>query len=173
MRCSTVRRFGGLVMAVALGLTLAAPVSSQKPMPDEEVFPLAAVFGPPGEAGGLMSVQDLARDQAKPGKQPMYKSGMVETKVFEGCFIPDEAFPAKAQVTVAVSSDDGVNVFVDGKQIHKRFKMGQHLPFVTEKDIPANEREKRKGDVSFHVLNGSDGKGAPWKAGQPYHIRIE
>ncbi len=174
MSSSPLCHYRSMFTAVMLALLGPALLWPQPPKPDTvEVLPLAAIIDSPPLKDSLEDIIASARRQAEPGNEPMYKSSRVESKIFQGCFIPGRPNPGKKNVTLAIFSDDGCEVAVNGKVILPRFEKPQHLPDVTKDDIPKNQQAKNVDRISFHVLNGSDGKGALWEAGKVYHIRIK
>ncbi len=94
-------------------------------------------------------LKPVAADQAKPANRPKFKSTKLETVTFEGDFTPTVDAPR-----LAVFSDDGVDVWIDGTRIHSCKGVGQHLPSLGE---------------SLHRLSPS----TPLVKGQQYHIKVE
>ncbi|MCL5104292.1 MAG: PA14 domain-containing protein [Armatimonadetes bacterium] len=66
---------------------------------------------------------------------------------FEGYFIPDSS-----STKVAIFSDDGVDVYINGTRVLNKKDIGQHLPNLTQ---------------SFQVLTSS------FTQGQSYHVKVE
>lgn len=139
---------------------LAACASAQTPTP----VSLNKVFIDMGKVD-VDEVKIRAAQQANPkdGPVPKFRS-TAETpnrkdrkpdKVFEGCFIA-----AKDDTKLAIFSDDGVDLYIDGELVHKKLTVGQHLPNLTQ---------------SFHVVTTKDSDKIEFtfKQDQSYRIRIE
>ncbi len=124
-----------------------------------QVLPLSTVLQDAGTDNETV-VRGLAAQQAAGGEEhPKYQSFCAgETKTFEGYIIPRGTEADFDSTKIAIFSDDGVSVFVDGDSVPilDRFNVGQHLPDLNQ---------------SFHVLNLPGG--AKWEGGRAYHIRIE
>ena len=125
---------------------------AQKPAAFSGTLPLSMVFIDVGD-GGKSEVEGIATLQTR--TQPNYKSGKIESQIFEGEFIP-RAPKSGGSIGFTVFSDDGVDVEVDGKPLLQRFGKGQHLPDLTQslQDVPGPE-------------NGR------WTPGKRYFIRIK
>ena len=94
--------------------------------------PLSSVFSNmPG--ADWQAVKDSAASQA--AGAPFYKSNAVENMVFEGCFKPSDN-----TTKLAIFSDDGVDVYINGSKVHSKKGTGQHLPAI---------------DQSLHQIGGS------------------
>lgn len=133
-----------------IGLLIFAPSSS--------AATLSGVFVDAGNAS-LAEVQALARRQFENPETdaPKFPSDRVQRVTFTGWFVP-----ASNQTRLAVFSDDGVDIFIDGKRyLPWRLGRGQHLPKMTQ---------------SFRLVRDTDPNN--WRneifvANQVYHIRIE
>ena len=145
-------RQAAVVLVLLFVVFSGLPAPGQKTAPVSQVLPLSMVFVDIG-GGDRSTVESFAEFQTK--TQPNYKSGKIESLVFEGVFIPRSPKTGNS-ITVAVLSDDGVDVEVNGKLIHEKFGKGQHLPNLKE---------------SLHDLKGPDG--GKWLPGKEYFIRIK
>ena len=68
----------------------------------------------------LSQVKNAAHQQVLPNSHPFYKSNGVETRVYGGDFVPN------ADTTkLAVLSDDGTSVWINGQQVLGRAGQGQ------------------------------------------------
>jgi len=123
---------------------------AQQLKPIEATHPLSAVFQN-RPAFTVEEVKELARIQA--ATQPKYKSGKIESLLFEGCFVP-----SAASTTLVLFSDDGVDLEIDGKKVLPNFGKGQHLPNLAQ---------------SFLEVKGSDGRGTSWVPGRMYEVKIK
>ncbi len=85
-----------------------------------------------------------ANDQMANGTK--YSSKKKETQFFEGCFL------CQNDAKMAIFSDDGCDVSVDGVKVHAKKGQGQHLGDINQ---------------SFHLID------TPLKAGQHYVIRVD
>ncbi len=87
-------------------------------------------------ADGSITQARLEAQRQATGAGPAFRSfKKVEYRSFSGKFIPPELPEDKKGRFVyglAVFSDDGVNVTVQGSLIHQRFGQGQHLPSIGE-----------------------------------------
>jgi len=103
---------------------------------------------------GEVAVRSAAEDQAE--DRPRFKSMQAETITFEGTFIP-----ASNDTKVAIFSDDGVDVYVNGVKVHGGLDQPQHLPDLAQ---------------SFHLIWPAPA--APpdpppnWQGGVSYQIRV-
>jgi hypothetical protein len=102
-------------------------------------------LGPATEA----DVRIIAAGQANDPAGPKYPSVAVEQRTFTGLFRP---YATSTQL--AIFSDDGCDIYVDGTKIHSRLNVGQALPNL---------------GASFHLVTPSQ----PWEAGRSYLIRID
>jgi len=140
--------------ASLLGLLLAAPSAlsaSTRPLSDIVLDLDDAPFS---------TVQRIAAKQAvmqfKMDKGPLYKSTppmenkdpnrLSDEVFFEGVFVP-----ASSNTKLALFSDDGCDVWINGTRILNNFKKGQHLPTLSQ---------------SLQVLKFT------FKPQQTYHIKI-
>ena len=102
-------------------------------------------LGPATEA----DVRVIAAGQANDQAGPKYPSVAVEQRTFTGLFTP-----ASATTQLAIFSDDGCDVSVDGTKIHTRLSVGQALPDLGQ---------------SFHLVTPSQ----PWEPGRAYLVRVD
>jgi hypothetical protein len=105
-----------------------------------------------------------AKEQWKMDKGPNYKSTpdhdngdpnvLSDDLQFEGYWIP-----SLNNSKMAVFSDDGCDVWINGQLVMNNFKKGQHLPDLRQ---------------SFHVVKASptSNRPYPFKQGQSYYIQI-
>ena len=94
-------------------------------------------------------VRSIAEGQAAGQAGPKYPSVVVEQRTFTGLFTP-----ASAMTQLAIFSDDGCDITVDGTKIHSRLNQGQALPDLGQ---------------SFHLVTPPQ----PWVAGQSYVLRVD
>ena len=94
-------------------------------------------------------VRIIASQQANSSAGPHYHSVFVEKRSFFGLFTP-----ASAMTQLAIFSDDGCDIYVDGTKIHSRLNQGQALPDLGQ---------------SFHLVTPQQ----PWEAGREYDVRVE
>lgn len=113
------------------------------------IVPLGDAFQDMGSSG-FSSVQAEATAQTSPLTWPKYPSDPPSVPAYET--IEGDFTPASNATKVAVFSDDGVDVTVNGTKIHSRRGQGQALPNLSQ---------------SLHVLNYT------WQAGQVYHVKID
>jgi hypothetical protein len=109
---------------------------------------LAAIFKDMGEAA-LTDVQNEASQEAA-GDGPKYRSSPSSVPAYEG--FEGDFFPTSDDTELAIFSDDGVSVYVDGVPIHEALNQEQDLPDLNE---------------SLHVLQFD------WEAGEKYHIVVD
>jgi len=121
---------------------LASRALAQAPTPTPSA--LSAIFSNKGELG-LGSVTNTARSQTT--TTPNYKSNGLETRTFDGFFQA-----ASNTSKLAILSDDGSSVSVDGRQILNRAGQGQGF---------------ENFDSCFAPLTYS------FTAGQTYHITVQ
>lgn len=76
-------------------------------------------------------IEAAAKEQA--ASQPIIKSNTVEGRGFEGYFKANAATSK-----LALLSDDGADVYIDGTKIHSAKGVGQHLPDLTKSLIKIN-----------------------------------
>jgi len=99
-----------------------------------------------------VAVRSAAEDQAE--DRPRFKSMQAETITFEGTFIP-----ASNDTKVALFSDDGVDVYVNGVKVHSGVDQPQHLPDLTQSfhliwpapAVPPDPPPNWQGGVSYQV----------------------
>ena len=97
-------------------------------------------------AASEAAVRAEATSQA--ASEPRYRSRMAgDLRLFTGPFVPDSA-----NTKLAIFSDDGCTVRIDGNAVHSRSGQGQHLPDLNQ---------------SFHVLDFT------FVAGQSYDLVVE
>jgi len=138
----SLRSWFALLLCSACVFGLASTALAQAPTPPPS--PLSSILSNKGELG-IDSVKNAARSQAT--GTPNYKSNGVETRTFDGYF------QAAANTTkLAILSDDGSSVSVDGQQILSRAGQGQGF-----EDF----------DSCFSPLSFS------FTAGQTYHITVQ
>ncbi len=130
-----------LLLMTACGLPSALWAQSSGGSLDDVLLNL----GPATEA----DVRIIAAGQANDPAGPKYPSVAVEQRTFTGLFTP-----ASVTTQLAIFSDDGCDVSVDGTKIHSRLSQGQALPDLGQ---------------SFHLVTPSQ----PWEAGRSYLIRVE
>ena len=106
-------------------------------------LPVSSIFNNKGELG-LESVRNTA--QAQSTATPYYKSNSVETRTYEGYFKA-----ASSSSKLAILSDDGSSVWVNGQQILGRAGQGQGF---------------ENFDSTFSLLSQS------FAAGQIYHVKV-
>ena len=102
------------------------------------------------EGAPWSAVQMAAQQQAEQTFGPVHRNipgGTPFFKVFEGTF-----FPASDLTRLAIFSDDGCNVLINGQLVWSRFLMGQHLPNLNQSLHP----------IPFALV-----------AGRAYNIRVE
>ena len=127
------RTVGVLVLFCGL---LTTPVSAQT---------LPQILLDMGTANEL-AVRAEATSQA--ASEPRYRSRMAgDLRLFTGPFVPDSAY-----TKLAIFSDDGCTVRIDGNAVHSRSGQGQHLPDLNQ---------------SFHVIDFT------FVAGQSYDLVVE
>lgn len=127
------RTFG--VLALFCGL-LTTPVSAQT---------LPTILLDMGTANEA-AVRAEASSQA--ASEPRYRSRAAgELTYFTGPFVPDSA-----DTKLAIFSDDGCTVKIDGNAVHSRSGQGQHLPDLNQ---------------SFHVIDFT------FEAGRTYTLMVE
>jgi hypothetical protein len=119
------------------------------PLDSAEVaeYPLSVIALNLGDAD-TTAAQWIASQQASPGGAPVYTNAKMNSRAsFSGSFTP-----ASKTTKLAIFSDDGCDVFVNGRRVDAHLKMGQHLPNLRE---------------SFHTI--------PFRAnpGETYSIRVE
>ncbi|MEZ6055331.1 MAG: hypothetical protein R3C01_01380 [Planctomycetaceae bacterium] len=94
-------------------------------------------------------VRAVAAAQAADSDGPNYKSVAVEQQTFFGMFTP-----TAATTQLAIFSDDGCDIYIDGTKVHARLNQGQALPNLSQ---------------SFYLVNPP----SSWVPGQSYHIRVD
>ena len=102
------------------------------------------------EGAPWSGVEQVARQQAEGSLGPVYRNIPRMTpfyKFFEGTF-----YPVADSTRLAIFSDDGCNVFINGQQVWSRLNRGQHLPALQQSLHP----------IPFQLV-----------AGQRYDIRVE
>lgn len=122
----------GFAVSAAFGQTAASP------------WPASGIFFDKGEAG-LESVRNTAIAQST--STPFYKSNGVETIFYEGYFAP-----YSNNSKLALLSDDGTSVWIDGAQVLNRAGTGQGF---------------EKFETTFYPLSYS------FQAGRTYHLRLQ
>lgn len=138
----SLRSWFALLLCSACVFGLASTALAQAPTPPPS--PLSSILSNKGELG-IDSVKNAARSQAT--GTPNYKSNGVETRTFDGYFQA-----ASNSTKLAILSDDGSNVSVDGQQILSRAGQGQGF---------------ENFDSCFSPLSFS------FTAGQTYHITVQ
>lgn len=146
----SIRSFALTLALLGAGLTAATPPAGAQTAPNfGTVRPLDDLLenmeGAPWSAVRLRASQQSDTTLGPvhrniPDSVPFYAA-------FEGSFIP-----AADSTRLAIFSDDGCNVFINGERIWNRLDRGQHLPAL---------------DQSLHALNYE------FAAGQSYAVRIE
>lgn len=135
------RRFSMLLLCLLCGLMLSTAASAQTARPLSEV--LVNMQG-----SSWSDVQDRAAwDGANDG--PLYPSAPANVpayEVFEGDWTPG------ANAALAVFSDDGVDLYIDGAKVHSRKGQGQALPNLSQ---------------SLHRISYQ------FEAGRTYRLRLE
>lgn len=140
--CRGFRLFGicsGRLLPALFGLWLASAYSTSHAANLGDIFSNL-------DTADLQAAKTVAAGQAVANASPRYNSVKVEQVTFEGYFTP-----ANANSKLAVFSDDGCDVYVNGTRIHNRLSQGQHLPDLNQ---------------SFHVLTQT------WTAGTRYEIKV-
>jgi len=140
MHLSRFLHFWLALLVCVLGLASRALAQAPTPTPSA----LSAIFSNKGELG-IGSVTNTARSQTT--TTPNYKSNGLETRTFDGFFQA-----ASNTSKLAILSDDGSSVSVDGHQILNRAGQGQGF---------------ENFDSCFAPLTFS------FTAGQTYHITVQ
>jgi hypothetical protein len=130
------------VLLTVLSLTFSSSSSAQTSPPTP--FDLSGIFNNKGELG-IDSVKSAALAQST--ATPYYKSNGVETRYYEGYFKP-----ATSSSKLALLSDDGTSVWIDGQQVLNRAGQGQGF---------------ENFDSTFYPLSKT------FVAGQIYHLRLQ
>ena len=143
------------MVAGVLWCIAAAPAGTDAPA---RHMPLIRIFldrGPEPFSMVKKIAEEQAAQQWEIDRGPLYKSTpilnanpnrIVDQVIFEGVFIP-----RSNSSKLAIFSDDGCNVWIDGKQVLFNYRKGQHLPNITQ---------------SLHPLK------AGFEAGKEYSIRV-
>lgn len=120
--------------------------------------PVGSIFSNKGELG-IESVRNAALSQMT--TTPYYKSNGEETVWFEGYFRA-----ASNSSKLALLSDDGTSVWIDGEQVLNR--AGKTQGFEGEGTHRRGETVWKNGfDVTFYPLSKT------FVAGQVYHLKLE
>lgn len=127
------------LLAVALLAALPLPASAQATIPLERI--LIDLDGVPVSVAREIAAEQ-AKMQWKIDKGPNYKSAPQDTngdpnKITDEKFFSGVFCPMSANTRLAIFSDDGCDVWIDGVLVLNNFKKGQHLPDLKQ---------------SFHVL---------------------
>ncbi len=132
----------GVILSVWLSLGRAVLADPNLPMSSQ---PLSNAFtNMPGS--DWTAVQQTAQTEAT--TQPVYKSNAVENVTFSGYFQATDN-----TTRLAILSDDGADVYIDGQQVQTGYQQGQALPDLAN---------------SLHQLNFSNNPAQP--APDPSHI---
>lgn len=147
-RLQTALRLALLVLA---GSCACAPVFAQAPTAPSfgALRPLSDVLDN-REGAPWSAVRLVAKQQAEGTLGPKHRNipaALPFYAAFEGTFIP-----ANSNTRLAIFSDDGCNVYLDGLPVHSALSRGQHLPAL---------------DQSLHAID------VELQAGRPYRVRVE
>lgn len=94
---------------------------------DVPEYPLSVIALNLGEADSTAALW-VASQQAAPGGAPVYTNAKMNSRAsFVGFFTP-----ASKTTKLAIFSDDGCDVFINGRRVLARLKTGQHLPSLRE-----------------------------------------
>ena len=132
--------FSNLACLWLLALGFALPAHAARPLSDILYSVANGDWEDVKDTASWQAANDGPRYLSAPGQTPQYES-------FEG----DWEAPS-ADAKLAIFSDDGCDVFIDGQKVHGRLGKGQGLPNLSE---------------SLYNVN------FPFQMGRTYHIKVD